>query len=238
MTKRTRIFTLILVMLALAVLFYALFGRSSSITTPSVVLPTAPPVVETANPGGDDDLTSDVTPKTVQAAIGTLRRAEGWLGVIIIEDYWQGGGATTKLEVAVSGGSTRIRIAAEEKTILVADSRLSIWYDNESGVYEGEIGSDFQADRWMRCLTYEELLDLPVEEINAAGYDEYDGEPCIWAEYYSENFGYRNILYISVDTGLLRGASTYDGDMLIYRMSSAVEISEPSANLFETPESK
>ncbi len=239
MTKRTRIFTFVLILLAAAVLCYAFFGRSSSIKTPAVVLPTAPQVVETTGPGIEGEVTADVTPETVQAAIGTLRRAESWSGTVIIEDYWQGGGATTQLEVAVSGSSALIRIPDEGKNILVTGARLYIWYNNVPGMYEGEVGNDFEADRWMRSITYEDLLALPVEDISAAGYDEYDGRPCIWAEHYSESFGYRNVLYISVNTGLLTGAVTYDGDMLIYRMSAAaIDTSEPSASLFVPPESK
>ena len=239
MTKRTRIFTFVLILLAVAVLCYAFFGRSSSIKTPPVVLPTAAQVTETVGPGIEDEVTADVTPETVQAAIGTLRRAESWSATVIVENYWQGGGSTTQLEVAVSGNSTLICIPDEEKNILVTDGRLYIWYNNEPGIYEGESGNDYDADRWMRSITYEDLLALPVEDISSAGYDEYDGKPCIWAEHYSESFGYRKIYYISVNTGLLTGAVTYDGDMLIYRMSTAaVDTSEPAASLFVPPVSK
>ena len=49
--------------------------------------------------------------------------------------------------------------------------------------------------------------------------------------------GYENEIYVSVTTGLLMSASTYDGSTLIYRMSSSEpELTAPDEALFTVPD--
>ena len=62
------------------------------------------------------------------------------------------------------------------------------------------------------------------------------GGPCIYVEYVSGDFGYTSCVYISVSTGLLMGARVYDGEELVYQMtSSAPELSAPSEDMFALP---
>ena len=122
------------------------------------------------------------------------------------------------------------------KNILLRDAKLYIWYDNSSGVYESDIMSASEADEWLRCIDYEELLQLPASAILSTNYELFGGESCICVEYSSGELGYLNRVYVSVSTGLLMGAETYDGDSLIYSMSSsAPSFSAPDESMFRLP---
>ena len=67
-------------------------------------------------------------------------------------------------------------------------------------------------------------------------YTSFGGESCIYVEYVSGDFGYTSCVYISVSTGLLMGARVYDGEELVYQMtSSAPELSAPSEDMFALP---
>ena len=89
------------------------------------------------------------------------------------------------------------------------------------------------------CINYEELLELPTESILSAGYEQRQGESCILVEYTSGELGYRSLVYISVSNGLLMGAETYDGDTLVYRMSSSEpSLATPDESVFAMPGSE
>lgn len=236
MTWKNRVFIAVLLLLCVGVLAYAFFGAGSGVDTPVVILPTEAPSPAQTGSEPEDDLVADVSPETVQAVLSTLHRAESWRRIITVEDYWDGGSSVTQLEAASRAGAVRIRFTGEGRNILVSDGTVHIWYDGEDGVFSAPEGSGTDADRYMRCITYEELLSLPVGEITAAGYGEHNGEPCIRVEHRTEALGYRSVVYVSVATGLLCGEETYDGDTLIYRMSAGeTDTSAPDEALFELP---
>ena len=133
-----------------------------------------------------------------------------------------------RIAVLASGGGT--------KNILLDNGMLYIWYDSVSGVYSEPY--EDSSDRWMRCITYEDVLLLPVEDILSAGYTQHAGENCISVEYTDGGvFGYTHRIYVSVNTGLLMGSETYDGDTLIYRMYSTIpDLNTPEENLFSPPD--
>lgn len=236
-TKRSRVFIIIILLLAVAVVLYAILLRDPSVDTPSVILPTAMPTAGPGGPdGGGDVLRADVTPETVQAVVAELRRANSYSRRVTIEDYWEGGGAESELIVWVHNGSVRIRGEAEGRNVLLlSDGRLYIWYDDSGEVYSG-LYSEGDGDAWLRNISYETLLDLPAERITDAGYEKLRGESCIFAEYSTPNFGYRCVAHVSASTGLLMGTEVWDGDELIYRMSSdAPDLSTPDEGWFEPP---
>lgn len=85
-------------------------------------------------------------------------------------------------------------------------------------------------------MSYEEVLGLDSSAITDAGYIRLEDEMCIYVRYSSGEFGYDNVCYVSVDTGLLMGSEIYDGSKLIYRMSStAPDISTPDDSIFTHP---
>ena len=236
--KRSRLFAILIIVFAAAVVGFSLLVRGGGSDTASVSLPSAAP--ESARPGAagetDSPVRAEVTAGTVQAVVARLSRAESYSRTVTIETFWNGGSGSETLSQWVDGGSTLIRRDSDGRNVLVsADGALYIWYAGSDGCYRGEAG-DGSADRWLRSLTYEELLSLPADAVTGAGYGDYGGVPCVWAEYVSGSLDYRSTVYISVDTGLLMGAETRDGDTLIYRMTSgAPDISAPDESLFLPP---
>lgn len=241
-TRRTNIFVIVTTALAAVVVLYALFGRTPSVETASVILPTPVAGGETQAPGGENDeeiTLAAVSPETVQSVIGTLSRTESYSRTVTVENFWNGGSSSTELSVWVDKKNERIRLdtGGDIKNILLSNGTLFIWYEKAGGLYTAPAGGSDEADSWLSCLTYEDLLALPASAITGAGYQKYAGEPCVYAEYRSGSLGYRNIVYVSVVTGLLMGAETYDGDTLIYRMSSSVpDLSIPDSQQFLPPE--
>lgn len=241
MSKRSKFIIILLIVLTAAVILYALFGMGRGVETQPVELPETAPTeaAASAEPSGHD--VAELSPETVQSVIALLSRAESYSRVVTVEDFWDGGSSETKLNVWVSGPKTKIRVeyASGAKNVLLQDAKLYIWYDNSTGIHEGNVMSGSEADEWLRCINYEELLELPTESILSAGYEQRQGESCILVEYTSGELGYRSLVYISVSNGLLMGAETYDGDTLVYRMSSSEpSLATPDESVFAMPGSE
>ena len=224
---------------AIAVLIIR-FAQSGSVDTPQVILPTqaavteAPPE-ETAESG--DAL--EITPDTVQTAVGLLSRAESYSRTLTVERLWDGGSQTREISVWVRGGSVRISEDAEQggRNVLIAGGEMWIWYAGEDGVFHAAADEN-AADEYQELDSYETLLGLDRSQILDAGYDEYAGEYCIFAEYVSGSFGYTTRVWISVATGLLMRGETWDGDTMIHGVSSSQpDISTPVESVFKLPES-
>ena len=238
MSKRSKFIIILLIALTAAVILYAIFGMGRGVETPPVELPDAAPTETASSPEPSGHDVAELSPETVQSVIALLSRAESYSRTVTIEDIWSGGSSETKLSVWVDGSRTRIRVELPGgvKNILLRDAKLYIWYDNSSGVYESDIMSASEADEWLRCIDYEELLQLPASAILSTNYELFGGESCICVEYSSGELGYLNRVYVSVSTGLLMGAETYDGDSLIYSMSSsAPSFSAPDESMFRLP---
>ena len=168
--------------------------------------------------------------------IERLRRADSYSRTVTVTDFWQGGSSEQTLSEWVNAGNRRIRCEAEGRNILLLNGGgVYVWYDDSADVFMGEYaGTD--ADEWLRCLTYEELLSLPVSSIESAGYKEYGGEMCIYASYVSGPFDYTSTVYVSVGTGLLMGAETLDGNLPVYAMSSgSPTLTQPEDSYFDPP---
>ncbi len=237
MRKRTKLVIFLLLALTAAVIIYALFFMGQDVQTSHVALPTSDHSSGTGTTEEPDYTVSTLTRENVQAVLAQLNRAENYSATITINYYWGESSSSSDLQVWVSNGRTRIRseIGGSTRNVLVSDGMLYIWSDSVSGVYaEPYSGS---ADVWMRSLSYEDVLDLPVERILNANYQQYSGVDCIYVEYRDEPTNYVNRIYVSVSTGLLMGAETYENDVLAYRMVSSVpELSVPDEELFTPPD--
>ncbi len=233
--KKLALISIIVIAAAVIVLLAATFGGGGP-DTAAVTLPSAAPGSASSGDG-----LADVTPETVQAVIKTLSRPDSYSRTLTAEDRWSDGGKSSAiLRVWVSGGATRISVdrSGGKENILVAPDGVWIWYDGVSGVFHSKNSASTDADRWMRCLTYEDLLTLDKSEITGAGYTKYAGDSCVWAQYKTDALGYTERAYISVSTGLLMGVETYDGETLVYRMTSgAPSLTTPDASLFTPPAS-
>lgn len=238
-TRRTAIYALMVLLAAALVYFALVLSPNASVDTPAVILP---------NPTAGSDAPSDssaesenrviaVTPETVQTAVGMLTRAGSYSRMIIAETFWTGGSAVRSINVAVSGDRARLTVSDSHgvKNLLISGDELWIWYPDSDNIYNGPAGGS-AADEYQSLLTYEDILRLDPASITDAGYMDYNGDNCIYAEYADGELGYVSRFWVSVNTGLLMGSETLDGEVLVYRMSSSVpDISTPDEKVFEPP---
>ena len=197
----------------LGFLYY--MGRGVETTPVTLPSPGQSSAAETSMPGPER---VELTSENVAAVLAELTRAESYSGSVTIEDFWDGGSASTR----------------SPRNILVSEGTLYIWYDNVSGVFSGPW--EGSADEWLRALSYEDVLSLPPEQITGAGYAQLSGEECVYVDYTGGLLGYTYRVYVSVSNGLLMGAEKYDGGSLIYRMFAEYELSVPDESLFVPPE--
>ena len=235
MSRRSKMLIILLLVLTAAVIAFALFfmGRGVEMTPVTLPSPGQSSAAETSMPGPER---VELTSENVAAVLAELTRAESYSGSVTIEDFWDGGSASTQLQVWVSNGRTRVRgeRGGSPRNILVSEGTLYIWYDNVSGVFSGPW--EGSADEWLRALSYEDVLSLPPEQITGAGYAQLSGEECVYVDYTGGLLGYTYRVYVSVSNGLLMGAEKYDGGSLIYRMFAEYELSVPDESLFVPPE--
>ena len=239
MKRRPSVTVLSIVLLALVALLIILLcaGPWLRLETPPVILPDAVTGQQPEAPA-DSDLfhKADVTPETVQAVIASLDRETAYSRTVTVRTYWQDvSSAETISEQTLDGCS---RLHSGTKNMLIRPDGLWIWYDNATGIYHCAAADAgyAQADTWLRTLTYEHVLELPQTAITGAGYMLFNGTACIYAEYTAGELGYLNRIYVGVTTGLLMGCETYDGDTLIYSMTSdAPSLTAPAETLFLPP---
>lgn len=237
MSRRSKLIIILLLVLTAAVIIYALFFMGRDVETSHVSLPSPGQTdgAESSSPPGFSEI--ELSADNVQAVLSELSRAESYSCTVTIEDFWTDGSSSQELQVWVNSGRTRIRseIGGGSRNVLLSGGTLYIWYDSVSGIHSAPY--DGASDAWMRSITYESILDLPTEYITGAGYEQYNGTECIVCWYADPMTGYENEIYVSVTTGLLMSASTYDGSTLIYRMSSSEpELTAPDEALFTVPD--
>lgn len=237
MKRRSTLLIIVLLVLTAAVIVYALFFMGQDAETEHVALPTGgqDSGVEASSP--NEQTVVEITPENVQSVLAELSRAENYSCTETIEDHWLDGSTSNVLQIWVSNGRTCIRssVGGSMRNVLISDGMLYIWLDSVSQLYAESY--DGSADPWMRSLTYEDVLELPAEDILSAGYQQYSGAECIYVEYIDGSDTYVNRIYVSVSTGLLMGAEAYEDNVLIYRMYvSDLELSTPDESIFVPPD--
>ena len=190
---------------------------------PASVGTTEDPVLE-QNPQGR----VEVTPETIQAVVSTLSRPEIYRRDIEIETYWEDGFALYNISINVAAGITSLRIhppLGTEKRIIITEDTLYVWYRGDRTAYAGSVdsldGGYRIADEWQMIVTYEDLLELDMNDIVDAGYLDFDGVDYIYAQHLSPLLGYTRKYYVSIDIGLVTSAEEYDEtNALVYLMKS------------------
>jgi len=240
--KKRGIFNYILIVLALLAVAALIFILSpgNEPETPAVLLPTVAPsdagsAAVTDAPEGQQVIS--VTPDTVQTALATLQRADTYSRTLTVERFWAGGSSTEVLDVWAQGDRLRLAIRTQSgdavKNVLLDGEDKWIWYSDREGTFHGEV-RDGDADAYQTILTYEDVLALDKANITDAGFTDYDGENCIYVRYITGEFLYENVCYVSVDSGLLAGQETYDGEILIYAMHSTLpDLTPPDETVFQ-----
>jgi hypothetical protein len=183
---------------------------------------------------GDGLTVVEIRPDTVQAAVATLERPETYQRELVVQQFWDSGSGTMENTVTVSGGWTRVdqTLARDRVRHSVTDGRMTyIWYNSQRTVYAAQAG-EISADMEQAIPTYEDVLDLPVEEISAANYQTLSNMNCIYVETAADAYGYVLKYWVSVDSGLLVAAEKLLDGETVYRMW------ETSADLNPTIESE
>ncbi len=230
----------------LVILAFYLFDISGK--TPAVILPT-PNVSSSAaspRPGGNTGIngkTLEVTADNVQSVIATINRQENYSEKITVTSLWTGGKAEYKITAFARSGSYRLSVSGPSvtgKNIIIAEGKVYVWYDGSGSYYSGNAGTETALyDRFEMIPTYEEILKLTKDDILEAGFIQYNTEPCIYVRAQSGEFSYFYEYYVSVNTGLLTAAFTYDDKTLIYSMAAdSVAPTVPSADMFKLPDGK
>lgn len=172
------------------------------------------------NSSGDGLTVVEIRPDTVQAAVATLERPETYRRELVVQQFWDSGSGTMENTVTVSGGWTRVdqTLARDRVRHSVTDGRMTyIWYNSQRTVYEAQTG-EISADMEQAIPTYEDVLDLPMEEISAANYQTLSNMNCIYVETAADAYGYVLKYWVSVDSGLLVAAEKLLDGETVYRM--------------------
>lgn len=242
--KKRGAFFYILILLALftlgALIYFLAPGNEPE--TPAVLLP----AIATPSPGGEGSNSGFVggemicvDRETVQTVIAMQKRINSYSRSLTVSSFWTGGSSTSEISTWVRGDDMRVSIRRDgdetQKNILLLGDHKWIWYSDSDGAYQGPAHAG-DADAYQTLLTYEDVLALPEGAILDAGFVSYDGESCIFVDYVSGRMQYRNRCYISADTGLMMGQETYDGDVLIYMMTSShPDLTLPDDSVFAAP---
>ena len=207
--------------LAVGVILSGTLRRTSHITLPEAESSAGQ---DSERPDSADDTLTviEVVPSTVQAAIETLARPESYRRTVTVEQFWSGGSGSYEVKTAVSGPWTRIDRTMPDGRVrhtATGPETVYVWYNNEKNVYSGPVGG-ISADAEQSIPTYEDILDLPVEQIVAADYRMISDVCCIYVETAEDPSGYVLRYWVSVDTGLLAAAEKLQEGSTVYRMAA------------------
>jgi len=143
---------LCVLLLAGAAVIIVHFGWFKTSTAP-VILPdtTAIPTAVNENGEGEPLVLAEVTPETVQAVVGTLKRPDGYERQLTVTSFWSDGSFTWQVSVWQKGEAVRIRIESEDGTrparnLLLRSGILNIWYGDSEEDYETRIDKEMPAD--------------------------------------------------------------------------------------------
>lgn len=233
-----RLLLLLVILLSAALLvFIVLRHYGAAAETASVVLPAPPEEEAEGNVGAAPSAlpqAADVTPETVWAVLQTLSPVRNYSRAVIVDTFWEAGSGTELLLVWARGDSLRLRSDGEGKNLLATAEGLWVWYDDAPEVFSAP-AADRELGRYQRILSWETLVTEDAE-IAAAAYTEFEGERCIYAAVRSGAFDYVTEVYVSLESGLLVAADSYEGEKCVYRMrSGSLEISTPEEKWFSPP---
>lgn len=226
--KRTRIAVLIALIVLLAVFGSFAYSVFSARTT-GVSLPSPQPDVSTGSPDAPNAQLVEVTADTVQAVIASLDRVESYYRPLTIQTNWGTSSSTISVRTWVDGGYTYSRIALPSGVVrysLSDATALYYWYAGSSS-YLTAPPNTLNADLAQHIPTYEDVLNLPTERIQDAGYGTYGDQLCIYVETAPDELGYVEHYWVSVETGLLTAAETLDGEDVVLSVNATFPITSP-----------
>lgn len=233
----TILYILIAIVIAFTVVlvFYGIPGTAPK--TAAVILP------ETTPNDKKDEFHEpeviEVTTDTVQSVIRSMSRAESYSRSICVESFWSGGSGVRNIDVWVRGDHCKMEISRPDSErvthVLLKHNDKQLWHSDLNGVFEGSV-NDGDADSYQAVLSYERILDLPVEDILEAGHRAFMDEMCIFVRYAAGELGYENVCYVSLTSGLVIGEESYDDGKLVIRVTSTLpDLGEIDDSVFASP---
>ncbi len=210
-----------------------------------------PTVSESGSPGvtepGDvSGVTVEVTPATVQSVIASLAKYSSYSRTVSVTYRWDGeNSGTLSAQVWADGGWTHTETALPTgltECSVVGEGSAWIWYaeDPENAryarVYTGS-AQDGAEDLIQRIPTYEDVLALDPADISAAGYEQREGQSCIYVETAPDQLGCVRRFWVSESSGLLMAAQTEQDGLVVYEMTSGAVMSpmSPDTRAFTLP---
>ncbi|MDD3347543.1 hypothetical protein [Oscillibacter sp.] len=229
-----------LTILTVALMLGNTLRRTTHIELPASASVPDDPGGETPENDGGALSVVEVTPRTVRAAVETLKRPAAYSRTVTVEQIWSGGSSTENASVAVLDGWTRTDrtlTTGQVRHTLTDGETTYIWYNSETAVYAAPAG-EISADNEQAIPTYEDILELEEEEITAADYRTISGLNCIYVETAADEGGYVTRYWVSVDTGLLAVAEKLLDGETVYRMAALTVAAAPAAANFTLPDGR
>ncbi|MCI9263378.1 MAG: hypothetical protein HFF06_02275 [Oscillospiraceae bacterium] len=223
MERNNRTILVILIAIVITVAVFSSFGLPLFTgPTPTITLPTPVPAV-TLGPSGtqqEEGARVEVTPATVQSVIAVMDRLESYSRSVTTT--LEGISATAR--VWVDGAWTRADMELPDHLTahtIVGEGKVWRWYGNDREVASWPADGSSVDVEGQRIPTYEDVLELETETITAAGYEEKNGEACVYVEVSVPELSQTERFWVSADTGLLTAAETLVGDEVVYTMTAA-----------------
>lgn len=248
-TKRVRLISLtgivlIVLIIGVSLLMNYLSNETQEIPLPDTSVSESPTdTTDVQSTNGLEHIT--ITTDNVQNVIATLERPLFYSRSIQVYEMYKGDSTAYTIGTSYDNGATALKISNNGiiKNVIITSGTLYIWYDNDKKPYSRPLESPEDekkaSDEYQMMMSYEDVLELDKSSIMDAGYGEYgeNGEDCIYVQYVTELLHYTVKCYISVDNGLLIYAEMYDGDTLVYKMTTSDYVqTPPDLSVFELPD--
>lgn len=241
MKGRSRNILILLIALVIVAAVFSSFGLPFFAgPTPTITLPTAPvsaaPTPEGGPTGGGERV--EVTPATVRSVIAVMDRLDSYSRSVTTT--MAGTAATAR--VWVDGGWTRSDLDLPSGITvhtIVGDGTVWRWYGPGGRVVSWPGDAASMDVEGQRIPTYEDVLALDGSDITAAGYEEKNGEACVYVETAVPELDQRERYWVSAGTGLLVAAENETGGEVVWSMTAAApEVPIPAADVFTLPDGR
>lgn len=218
-------------MLIVVALFTSIGRNLFDLNTPEITLPTltdtTQDVVDHSGEGSFKRV--EITPKTVQTVLASLSPTQSYYRHLSTTLYWGEESSQTSAEIwhhqQISHVVKTLPSGLVRHDIVHPDHVFS-WYDGESQHRTAPSYSS-AAELAQQIPTYQTVLDLPLEDITQANYQYKEGVSCIFVEAVTAPLFFSQQYWVSIDTGLLVAAETYEGDRLLYKMEGFSSVTSP-----------
>ena len=184
----------------------------------------------------------ELTAENIAQVIGTLQRPMAYRQNLTVTTAWAQSSTVQTIEVVHSPSCTRTDVTGTQGTshTLTDGTTLYLWYDRESS-YISRDNSAIEADDLAHIPTYEDVMELPPEQILTTEYrTEDDGNSYLFVSF--QNGDYTEQFWIDVTSGLLARAETLYQQTAVYTMRQTqltlLDAAALDSSVFTLPDGK